>query len=64
MVYSTLDIIAISFSLTTIRDRDASFNYFANIKTFSVAFPVFRLTPAKAVDRFSAVFSTSVRFLI
>jgi hypothetical protein len=61
MVYLILSAIAASFSLIIIRDRDISFNCPAKIETFSIAFSVFMLTPAKAVDRFFAVLSASVR---
>jgi hypothetical protein len=57
MVYPTLSIIAVSSSLAITKNRDVSFNCPAKIDAFSVVFPVFRLTPVKAVDRFSAVYS-------
>jgi hypothetical protein len=57
MVHPTLNIIAASFSLAIIRDRNAFSNYFAKIDVFFIAFSAFRLIFAKAVDRFSAVYS-------
>jgi hypothetical protein len=63
-MYLILNIIAASSFLIIIRDRDASFSYLANIKAFSVVFPAFRLILVKAIDRFSAVFSASARFLV
>ena len=53
-------IIASSFFIIT-RNRDASSSCPARIKTFFIVSPAFMLSPAKAVDRFSAVLSTPAR---
>jgi hypothetical protein len=63
MVYLILSAIAASSSLAIIRDRNAFFNYPARIETLFIAFPIFMLTLARAIDRFSAVFSTSAKSL-
>jgi hypothetical protein len=63
MIYLTLGAIVASFSLITIRDRDISSSCFTSIKALSVVSPAFRLILAKAVDRFSAVFSVSAKSL-
>jgi hypothetical protein len=61
MVYLTFNIIAVSFSLAIIRDRDIFFSYPARIEALSVVFSTFKLTPARVVNRFSAALSTSVK---
>jgi hypothetical protein len=63
-MHLTLNTIAAFFFLTIIRDRDASFNCFAKIKTFFITFSAFKLILAKAVDRFSAVFSVFAKSFI
>jgi hypothetical protein len=62
MVHLTFNIITAFFFLAITRDRDAFFNYPAKIEVFSVVFPAFRLTLTRAVNRFSAVLSVSVKF--
>jgi hypothetical protein len=64
MVHPTLGIIAVSFSLAIIRDRNIFFSYSAKIEALSVAFSAFRLTLVKTIDKFSAVFSASAKSLI
>jgi hypothetical protein len=64
MVYLTFGVIAISSSLIITRDKDAFFSYPARIEALSVAFPAFRLIPARAIDRFFAVLSASAKSLI
>jgi hypothetical protein len=61
MIYLIFDIIAASFFLAIIKDRDAFSSCPARIKAFSIVFPAFRLIPAKAVNRFSAVYFVSAR---
>jgi intracellular septation protein A len=61
MVYLTLSAIAVFFSLTIIRDKDTFFNCPVKIEILFIVFSAFRLIPAKAVDRFSAVCSASAR---
>jgi hypothetical protein len=56
IIYFILDIIAASSSLAIIKDRDTFFSCPARIKALSIAFLVFRLIPARAVDRFLAVY--------
>jgi hypothetical protein len=64
MVYSFFSIIIIFSFLVITRDRDAFSSCFANIKALFDVFPVFRFIPVNAVNKFLAVFSASVRFLI
>ena len=56
MVYLIFSIIVASFSLAIIRDRDTFFNYLVRIEIFSVVSLIFMLIPARAVNRFFAVF--------
>jgi hypothetical protein len=63
MVHLTFGVIAASFSLAIIKDRDVFFNYPARIEALSVAFPISMLNLARAVDRFFAVLSASVKSL-
>jgi hypothetical protein len=60
-MYLILDIIAVSSFLIITKNRNAFFSCLIKIETFSVAFPAFRLIPAKTVDRFSAVYSASAK---
>jgi hypothetical protein len=64
MVYLILGAIIASFFLIITRDKDTFSSYPIRIETLSVAFSVFRLISARAVDRFSAVYSASVKSLI
>ena len=64
MVYLILNTIATSSFLTIIKNRDTSFNYPARIEALSVISPAFMLNSARAVDRFSAVYSASARSLL
>jgi hypothetical protein len=57
MMYPIFNVIATSSSLIITKNRDTFFSYLARIETLSVAFPAFKLTPARAVNRFSAVLS-------
>ena len=57
IVYSFFGAIIVFFSLAIIRDNDVFFNCPARIEAFSVAFLISTLSPAKAVDRFSAALS-------
>jgi hypothetical protein len=61
MVYLTLNIIVASSSLAIIKNSDVSSNCPAKIEALSVVFSAFRLIPARAVDRFSAVYSVSAK---
>jgi hypothetical protein len=61
MVYLIFDIITAFSSLAITKDRDVSSSYLAKIEIFSVAFSAFMLIPARAVDRFFAVFSAFAR---
>jgi hypothetical protein len=61
MVYSLFGAIITSFSLAIIRDSDVFFSCPAKIEALSIVFPVSTFSSAKAVDRFSAVFSASAR---
>jgi hypothetical protein len=58
MVYLALNTIIAFFSLTIIRDNNASSNYPISIKAFSVASLASIFIPARAVDRFFVIFST------
>jgi hypothetical protein len=49
-------LVASSF-FSSIKNKDIFFSCPAKIEAFSVAFPASTLSPAKAADRFSAVFS-------
>jgi hypothetical protein len=62
-MYSTFNIIAASFSLAIIKDRDTFFSYPAKIETLSIIFSISRLISAKTVDRFLTVLSASARSL-
>jgi hypothetical protein len=62
-MHSLFSAIIASSSLATIKDKDIFSNYSANIEALSVAFPASILNPARAVDRFSTVLSTSARSL-
>jgi hypothetical protein len=50
-------------SFKSIKDKDASFSYPTKIKARSITFPASTFSPAKAADRFSAVFSASSKSL-
>jgi hypothetical protein len=63
MVHSFLSAIIAFSSLAITSDKDAFFSCFASIEAFSIVFPVFRLILAKAVDRFSVVFSAFAKSL-
>jgi hypothetical protein len=63
IVHSFLGVITASFFLIIIRDKDISSNCPARIEALSVAFPALTFNPVRAVDRFSAIFSTSVKSL-
>jgi hypothetical protein len=62
-MYSFFSVIIVFSSLAITRDSDASSNYPAKIEILSVASPASTLSPAKTVDRFSAVFSASAKSL-
>ena len=63
-MYLTLDIITASSSLAIIKNKNIFSNYSAKIEILFVVFPTFKFIPVKAVDKFSAVYSASARFLI
>jgi hypothetical protein len=63
-MHSFFNVIIAFFFLAITRDSNISFNCPARIEALSVAFPALMLNPAKAVDRFSAVFSASARSLL
>jgi hypothetical protein len=64
IIYPILNAIAASCSLIIIKNRDISFNCSANIEALSITFPAFMLNPARAIDRFSAVYSAFTRSLL
>jgi hypothetical protein len=64
MVYLTRSINAAFSFLAIIKDRNAFFNYSVKIKAFFIAFPAFRLILANSVNKFSVVYSASVRSLV
>jgi len=63
-VYSFFGAIIVFSSLIITKDSDISFSYPARIEIFSVAFSASTLSPARAVDRFSAVLSASAKSLL
>jgi hypothetical protein len=63
-VHSFFNAIAASSSLIIIRDNDVSSSCPARIEALSVAFPVLTFSPARAIDRFFAVFSASAKSLL
>jgi hypothetical protein len=63
MVYSFLNIIIAFFSLAITRDSDISSSYPARIEALFVASLTSTLSPAKVIDRFSAVLSASAKSL-
>jgi hypothetical protein len=58
MIYPILNTITASSFLAITKDKDIFFNYLTKIEALSVVFLAFILILAKAVDRFSVVFST------
>ena len=63
-MYSFLSIISVSFFFNIIRDKDVFSSCPAKIETLSVTFLVLTLSPARAVDRFSAILSTFAKSLV
>jgi hypothetical protein len=63
-MYLIFNVIAASFSLAIIKDRDIFFSYPIRIEALSVAFSAFIFSLARAVDRFSAVYSVFARSLL
>ena len=61
MVHSFFNTIVTSSSPAIARDKDIFFNCSISIETLSVAFPVLMLSPAKAIDKFSAILSASAK---
>jgi hypothetical protein len=61
MVYLIFGAFTAFFFLVIIRDRNVFSSCLARIETFFVVFPASIFIPARAVDRFSAVFLASVR---
>jgi hypothetical protein len=61
MVHSLFGAIITSFSLAITRNNDIFSSYPVRIETLSVAFLTLMLNPVRAVDRFFAVLSASVR---
>jgi hypothetical protein len=64
IIYLFFNVITASFSLIIIKNKDIFFSCPAKIETLFVIFLVLTFSPAKAVDRFSAIFSTSVKSLV
>jgi hypothetical protein len=62
-MYSSFSAIIAFSSLAITRDKDAFSSYLVRIEALSVVFSVFKLTLVKAINRFSAVFSVSVKSL-
>jgi hypothetical protein len=63
MMHSLFGAIITSFSLIIIKDNDTFSSCPAKIETLFIAFSALMLSPAKTVDRFSAVLSTFARSL-
>jgi hypothetical protein len=63
MVYLIFNVIAASFSLAIIRNKDIFFSCLARIEALFIVFLISMLTLAKTVDKFSAVFSVSAKSL-
>jgi hypothetical protein len=63
MVYPTFNTITVSSSLAITKNKDTFSSYSAKIETLFVVSLTSILIPAKAVDRFSAVFSASTKSL-
>jgi hypothetical protein len=57
MMYSFFGAIITSFSLAITRDSDIFFSCSVRIEALSIIFLASTLSPAKTVDRFSAVLS-------
>jgi hypothetical protein len=64
IIYLFFNVITASSSLIIIRDKDIFSNCPAKIETLSVIFPVLTFSPARAVDRFSAILSASAKSLV
>jgi hypothetical protein len=64
MIYPIFGAIAASSSLAITRDKDAFSNCPARIEAFFIAFSASTLSPAKTVNRFSAVLSASAKSFI
>jgi hypothetical protein len=62
-MYSFFDTITASSFLTITRDSDVSSSCPARIKALFIVFSASTLNPVKIIDRFSAVFSISVKSL-
>ena len=63
MIHSFFGAITVSSFLAITRNSDTFFNCPAKIEALFIASPAFTLSPARAVDRFSAVYSVSARSL-
>jgi hypothetical protein len=64
MVYLFFNIITVFFFLAIIRDSDVFFNCPVRIEVLFVVFSVSTLNPARAIDKFFAVFSASAKSLL
>jgi hypothetical protein len=62
-MYPTLNTVTASFSLTITKNSKTFSNCPIKIEILSVAFPAFRLIPARTVNKFSAVYSASAKSL-
>jgi hypothetical protein len=63
MVHSFLSATVVPSSLAITRDSDAFSSYPARIEALSIASPASTLSPARAIDKFSAVLSASAKSL-
>jgi hypothetical protein len=64
IIYLIRNINAAFFPLAIIKDREVSFSYFIKNKKFFVTFSISKFVSINAIDRFSAVYSVSTRFLV
>jgi hypothetical protein len=64
IIYSFFSVITASFFLIIIKDKDTFSNCPARIETLSITFSALTLSPARAVDKFSTVFSASAKSLL
>jgi hypothetical protein len=62
-MHLTFSTFAASFFLIIIKDRNVFSSCLANIEALFIASPASMLSLARAVDRFSAVYSVSARSL-
>jgi hypothetical protein len=62
-MYSFLGVIIAFSFLDIIKNKDTFFSCPARIETFSITFSALTLSPARAVDKFSAILSASAKSL-